>query len=311
MVCDDGAVRIVDPFKGAVTHTMVVGDEMHGGKEKMAEGLCVEPKGRYGAVIAAKGQMRLYDLHIARAQKQKEHRHLKSIPISADVGERTIASGEVAGPGSAGVTLPEAIARKKNAPSKELLDAVFPPLIPRASTEGDIVEPKPEKGAKTAAWGPPPGQKHKLGEGRRGPMPGVAKAAPASSHAATNFLMPSSDFLDDPDADPTEADITKLRNLLHAHGEFPAKYRLLTWRKLLRLPNNEDAYEALSSKGIHPANGGSSRAVSHQRPHSPSAPAARVFLSVALVSDLRRISHRAWYGVSLRQGFRCQRGARL
>ena len=254
VVCDDGAVRIVDPFKGAVTHTMVVGDEMHGGKEKMAEGLCVEPKGRYGAVIAAKGQMRLYDLHIARAQKQKEHPvHLKSIPISADVGERTIASGEVAGPGSAGVTLPEAIARKKNAPSKELLDAVFPPLIPRASTEGDIVEPKPEKGAKTAAWGPPPGQKHKLGEGRRGPMPGVAKAAPASSHAATNFPMPSSDFLDDPDADPTEADITKLRNLLHAHGEFPAKYRLLTWRKLLRLPNNEDAYEALSSKGIHPA----------------------------------------------------------
>ena len=98
VVCDDGAVRIVDPFKGAVTHTMVVGDEMHGGKEKMAEGLCVEPKGRYGAVIAAKGQMRLYDLHIARAQKQKEHPvHLKSIPLSADVGERTIASGEVAG----------------------------------------------------------------------------------------------------------------------------------------------------------------------------------------------------------------------
>ena len=109
------------------------------------------------------------------------------------------------------------------------------------------------KGAKTAAWGPPPGQKHKLGEGRRGPMPGVAKAAPASSHAATNFPMPSSDFLDDPDADPTEADITKLRNLLHAHGEFPAKYRLLTWRKLLRLPNNEDAYDALTSKAIHPA----------------------------------------------------------
>ena len=103
VVCDDGAVRIVDPFKGAVTHTMVVGDEMHGGKEKMAE-VCAWSR-RDDAELSSprKGQMRLYDLHHWRAQKQKEHPvHLKSIPISADVGERTIASGEVAGPGSAG-----------------------------------------------------------------------------------------------------------------------------------------------------------------------------------------------------------------
>ena len=83
VVCDDGAVRIVDPFKGAVTHTMVVGDEMHGGKEKMAEGLCVEP-GTMGAVLA-KGQMRCRPAHCAR-KSRRNMGHLRSIPISADVG---------------------------------------------------------------------------------------------------------------------------------------------------------------------------------------------------------------------------------
>ena len=48
-------------------------------------------------------------------------------------------------------------------------------------------------------------------------------------------------------------DTVKLRNLLDAYGEYPSKYRLLVWRKMLRLPNNEEAYEALAAKGIHPA----------------------------------------------------------
>ena len=63
VVCDDGAVRIVDPFKGAVTHTMVVGDEMRGWEE--TEGLCVEPKGDT-ELSSPRKEVRLYDLHIAR-----------------------------------------------------------------------------------------------------------------------------------------------------------------------------------------------------------------------------------------------------
>ena len=47
--------------------------------------------------------------------------------------------------------------------------------------------------------------------------------------------------------------MNKLRDLLTVYGEFPEKYRLLTWRKVLRLPDNEKAYETLASKGVHPA----------------------------------------------------------
>lgn len=41
--------------------------------------------------------------------------------------------------------------------------------------------------------------------------------------------------------------------LLHRFGEFPEKYRLLIWRFLLRLPENNGAFRALVAKGVHPA----------------------------------------------------------
>ncbi|EEH59397.1 uncharacterized protein MICPUCDRAFT_14494, partial [Micromonas pusilla CCMP1545] len=44
-----------------------------------------------------------------------------------------------------------------------------------------------------------------------------------------------------------------LRNLLYTYGEYPRNHRLAMWRKLLSLPNNEEAYAALLSKGTHPA----------------------------------------------------------
>jgi WD40 repeat protein len=265
-VCDDGAVRVVDPFEGIVTHTIPAEESggSSGSKEKMAEGLCVEPKGRYGAIIASKGQMRLYDLHVARAGRQKDHpKRLKTIPISADAKEAAIEAGEVAatggpGRGSGGDEASEG-QPPSPPPSKALLDAVFPPALPRAegSGDGDAARPSAADFEKLehVEWGPPPGTKPRLNKGRRGPMPGVAKAAPASSHVASNFPMPETlggDFAD-VHKDPTVRDAMKLRNLLHAFGEFPAKYRLLTWRKMLRLPNNEVAYEALADKGIHPA----------------------------------------------------------
>jgi hypothetical protein len=38
----------------------------------------------------------------------------------------------------------------------------------------------------------------------------------------------------------------KLRTMLDQFGEFPAKYRLLTWKTLLQLPMAQEAYETLA-----------------------------------------------------------------
>ena len=216
VACDDGAVRVVDPMRGLVTHTMVL--EPGDSKENMAEGLALEPNGRYAAVLAAKGTMRLYDVHVSRAQKQSDHPKKLAL-ISLDDEAR-------------------------------VKGAVHPPAIPASGSVPDPIEAPAGFG-----FGPPPGTRPRLGKGRRGPAPGTAKAPPASSFVAAGFDAPkalSAEFLDARRA-ASDDDVNKLRDLLTVYGEFPEKYRLLTWRKVLRLPDNEKAYETLASKGTHPA----------------------------------------------------------
>ncbi|PVD20370.1 hypothetical protein C0Q70_18524 [Pomacea canaliculata] len=45
----------------------------------------------------------------------------------------------------------------------------------------------------------------------------------------------------------------KLLAILKGYGEYPSKYRMFIWRKLLCLPENHAAYGALVDKGVHPA----------------------------------------------------------
>ncbi|KAK3790424.1 hypothetical protein RRG08_015894 [Elysia crispata] len=45
----------------------------------------------------------------------------------------------------------------------------------------------------------------------------------------------------------------KLLSILKGYGEYPAKYRMFIWRKILQLPENFSAYAALVDKGAHPA----------------------------------------------------------
>ena len=212
--CDDGAVRVVDPVRGLVTHTMVLDDS--GSKETMAEGLAFDASGRYAAVLAAKGTMRLYDAHVPRARAPSDHPKKLALIALDDAGE----------------------VRAK----------VHPPAIPASGSVPDEI-------AAPAGFGPPPGTRPRLGKGRRGPAPGTAKAPPASAYVAAGFDAPralSAEFLDARRA-ASDDDVNKLRDLLSVYGEFPEKYRLLTWRKVLRLPDNEKAYETLASKGTHPA----------------------------------------------------------
>ena len=214
VACDDGAVRVVDPMRGLVTHTMVIDADS---KEVMAEGLAFEPSGRYAAVLAAKGTMRLYDVHVSRARSQRDHpKKLSVIPLDD---------------------------------AAKVKGAVHPPAIPASGSVPDPIEAP-------AGFGPPPGTRPRLGKGRRGPTPGTAKArrrrAPSSPPGSTAPKALSAEFPDARRA-ASDDDVNKLRDLLTVYGEFPEKYRLLTWRKVLRLPDNEKAYETLASKGVHPA----------------------------------------------------------
>lgn len=41
--------------------------------------------------------------------------------------------------------------------------------------------------------------------------------------------------------------------MLKEFGEYPEKYRFLTWKHLLGLPLNKDTFNSLLKKGVHPA----------------------------------------------------------
>ena len=117
-----------------------------------------------------------------------------------------------------------------------------PSVDPRASTEGDIVEPKPEKGArplrgvlhrdKSTSWARDAADRCLAS--RR--LLGIVAAAANS--------MPSSDFLDDQTQIPPRLTSPNCATCC-TPTENSRRYRLLTWRKLLRLPNNEDVRGAV------------------------------------------------------------------
>ena len=44
----------------------------------------------------------------------------------------------------------------------------------------------------------------------------------------------------------------RLRRLLKQYGQFPDKYRALTWKYLLKLPLNKEAFQGLLGRGVHP-----------------------------------------------------------
>jgi len=45
----------------------------------------------------------------------------------------------------------------------------------------------------------------------------------------------------------------RLESMLFKYHEYPAKYRKLIWRFILRLPLNKEAFQNIMNKGIHPA----------------------------------------------------------
>jgi len=45
----------------------------------------------------------------------------------------------------------------------------------------------------------------------------------------------------------------KVKGMLKQFGEYPEKYRFLTWKHLLGLPLNREAFQSLLRRGVHPA----------------------------------------------------------
>ncbi|GLI62440.1 hypothetical protein VaNZ11_005061, partial [Volvox africanus] len=56
-----------------------------------------------------------------------------------------------------------------------------------------------------------------------------------------------------PDAAAGALNRIRLQALLEAFGEYPAKYRLMIWDFLLKLPHNTAAFSSLAGLGLHPA----------------------------------------------------------
>lgn len=51
----------------------------------------------------------------------------------------------------------------------------------------------------------------------------------------------------------TQFNMQKVKGMLKQFGEYPEKYRFLTWKHLLGLQLNKEAYQNLLRKGVHPA----------------------------------------------------------
>jgi hypothetical protein len=66
-------------------------------------------------------------------------------------------------------------------------------------------------------------------------------------------LLLNNRWVDADSADHKILNADKLRKLLQAHGEYPARYRLMIWKYMLRVPDNAHAFENLVARGLHPA----------------------------------------------------------
>ena len=91
-------------------------------------------------------------------------------------------------------------------------------------------EGEPLTGAQTAAMAPPSPPKPTLS---------------ISKNISTGRLNTK------PLSTQNKIDRKELKNVLNGFGEFPARYRLLIWRHLLQIPENESSFKALWERGRH------------------------------------------------------------
>lgn len=80
---------------------------------------------------------------------------------------------------------------------------------------------------------------------------GGAIAKPFDHSIDQNF-SPEFKETENENTQTAQFNMPKLRRLLKQYGQFPDKYRALTWRYLLKLPLNREAFQGMLNRGVHP-----------------------------------------------------------
>ncbi|KAK9816667.1 hypothetical protein WJX72_003486 [[Myrmecia] bisecta] len=193
------------------------------------EQMSMDARGNYLALASSDGQLLLFDLAAVRS------------------------AGSAAGP-------PHRLRRTERSALQQGMPVTPPPLP--ASEEADW----PSDGAVAARPVP-----EKLSLPYKGPLRDLLQVPKAGSHeqwttgvgadakkqaaAAKQVWSSGRDAyrvvpLDDEAALLNKA---RLQELLWSYGEYPAKYRLVIWEFLLKIPHNSGAFQALANQGPHTA----------------------------------------------------------
>ena len=253
ILCDDGIVRIVRVSDGPAAVILEVvasrGAILH---------FALDPVGRYLAACVSDGTLRLYDLDAALAHKRRVAQRKKDmglLPEEITTDASVLAAHSVFAPPKRSRPKPKEAAAAAELPCKaenENANASANRAVPKkesvpAATQRHHSGPKTVEDLYMKTVGKPvdppaPFELHT--------HEAVDTAVRGSSDVDWPPLVRLANDLSDSDV---ELNSKKLLGLLSHFGSFPAKFRLLVWRFMLRLPQNRNAFAALTINGIHPA----------------------------------------------------------
>lgn len=129
----------------------------------------------------------------------------------------------------------------KPKPSSDIVDVLFGGAAAKTSAKEATLDLREGDGEGLGAL---EGKKSKKGK---------AKGSQHSGSSAGRWQWESLYRLITEDPNRSRLSVDKLRSLLSSYNCFPARYRLLIWKFLLRLPENTVAFKTLTDMGPHPA----------------------------------------------------------
>ncbi|KAL0019139.1 hypothetical protein WJX79_008487 [Trebouxia sp. C0005] len=225
----DGVVRFVDVVEGKVCCCIEPATQ-----KQACEKMALDRRGNYAALITQDGELHLYDLVAVRKQQMGTAQPLR---------RTSRMSLQQAGP-----CLPSS----PSSPAKLIGTSTGKENAFAASglkLDSKLVLPFQTNGARSKQ---PAGHSPKRHDSRR--------AADKETNAdrkddQDGSLVPNNQQCRVARLDPQGVQLNqhRLQELLLAYGEYPAKYRLLVWDFLLRLPHKSEAFQGLANMGMHPA----------------------------------------------------------
>ncbi|KAL3152259.1 hypothetical protein ABBQ32_001336 [Trebouxia sp. C0010 RCD-2024] len=228
-VGSDGVVRFVDVVAGSICCCIEPANQ-----RQACVKMALDRRGNYAALITREGELHLHDLVAVRKQQVGTAQALKRTQRGFLKHHAAAASAAGASPACSPTKLISARPGKENAVSASKMESNAPMLLP-------LHVPSAKPAHRKHLIGEQPGEKGARSKGRR--------------HDKSGSLLPNNQQCRVARLDPQGVQLNqrRLQELLLAYGEYPAKYRLLVWDFLLRLPHHSQAYQSLSDMGLHPA----------------------------------------------------------